>query len=73
MKRTTLMVDEQLLEEALRLAGERTYSKTVDRALTEFVKRIKARTILELGGSGAWSGDLREMRRDTPRRRASRS
>jgi Arc/MetJ family transcription regulator len=66
------MVDEQLLAEALKLGGERTYSKTVERALVEFVKRIKARKILQLGGSGAWSGDLGEMRRDSSGRRAAR-
>ena len=66
------MVDEQLLDEALKLGGERTYSKTVERALAEFVKRIKARKILQLGGSGAWSGDLGEMRRDSSARRAVR-
>jgi hypothetical protein len=66
------MVDERLLEEALKLGGERTYSKTVARALAEFVKRIKARRILELGGSGAWSGDLGRMRRDSSARRARR-
>ena len=64
MKRTSLTLDEHLLEEALRLSGERTYSKTVDRALEEFVRRIKARRILELAHSGLWKGDLAEMRRD---------
>ena len=64
MKRTTLMVNEELLEEAVRLGGERTYSKTVNRALEELVRRIKARQILNLGGSGLWQGDLSEMRRD---------
>jgi Arc/MetJ family transcription regulator len=66
------MVDEELLEEALKLGGERTYSKTVERALTEFVNRIKARKILELRGSGVWAGDLGEMRRDSSTRRAAR-
>ena len=65
MKRTSLTLDEHLLEEAMRLGGERTYSKTVDRALEEFVKRIRARRILELRGSGMWNGDLAEMRRDS--------
>jgi Arc/MetJ family transcription regulator len=64
MKRTSLTLDEHLLEEALRLGGERTYSKTVERALEEFVSRIKARRILQLGGSGLWKGDLSKMRRD---------
>ena len=65
MKRTTLMVDEALLEEAVRLGGERTYSKTVNQALEQFIRRIKARRILDLGGSGLWRGDLGEMRRDS--------
>jgi Arc/MetJ family transcription regulator len=66
MKRTNLVLDEELLEEASRLAGERTYSKTVDRALAEFVRRARAGKILDLAGSGAWQGDLAEMRRDAP-------
>lgn len=79
MKRTNLVLNEQLLEEATRLAGERTYSRTVERALEDFVKRIKARRILDLAGLGLWEGSLREMRRDPPsappkvtRRRGSR-
>ena len=64
MKRTSLMLDEYTLEEALRLGGERTYSKTVNRALDEFVRRIKARKILDLGQSELWKGNLDEMRGD---------
>ena len=66
MKRTSLTLPEHLLEEALRLGGERTYSKTVERALEEFVRRIKARKILDLRHSGLWHGDLGRMRRDAP-------
>jgi Arc/MetJ family transcription regulator len=68
MKRTNLVLDGEMLEEALRLSGERTYSRAVDRALADFVKRARARRILELAGSGAWTGDLAEMRDDRPRR-----
>ena len=64
MKRTNLVLDEDLLEEAVRLSGERTYSRTVDRALSEFVRRVRARRILDLAGSGLWEGNLSEMRRD---------
>jgi Arc/MetJ family transcription regulator len=64
MKRTNVVLNEQLLEEATRLSGERTYSRTIDRALEDFVRRIKARRILELAGSGLWEGDLSEMRND---------
>ena len=64
MKRTNLVLDEELLEEAVRLSGERTYSRTVERALSEFVARARAGKILELAGSGAWQGDLGVMRGD---------
>ncbi len=64
MKRTNLVLDEQLLEQATRLSGERTYSRTVERALREFVRRAQARRILELAGSGLWDGDLATVRED---------
>ena len=64
MKRTNLVLDADLLEEATRVSGEKTYSAAVMRALTEYVRRSKARQILELRGSGAWEGDLGAMRRD---------
>jgi len=68
MKRTNLVLREDLLEEAVRLSGERTYSRAVERALEDFVKRSKARQILDLSGSGLWEGSLSEMRRDRKRR-----
>jgi Arc/MetJ family transcription regulator len=66
MKRTNLVLDEQLLERAVKLAGAKTYSAVVQQALEEFVRRIQARQILDLAGSGLWSGDLTEMRKDAP-------
>jgi Arc/MetJ family transcription regulator len=76
MKRTNLVLDETLLEEATHVSGERTYSRTVERALREMVQRAKARQILELAGSGLWKGDLHVMREDKAiyrtRRRGSR-
>jgi len=72
MKRTNLVLREDLLEEATRLSGERTYSRAVERALEEFVRRAKARKIFELIGSGAWEGSLPAMRRDKRQRRGTR-
>jgi Arc/MetJ family transcription regulator len=68
MKRTNLVLNEQLLEEATRLSAQRTYSKTVDLALSEFVRRARAGKILGLAASGLWEGDLAAMRRDAPRK-----
>ncbi len=69
MKRTNLVLDEELLKEATRLSGEKTYSHAVNRALKDFVQRAKARRILELAGSGLWEGNLSDMRRDARGRR----
>ena len=68
MKRTNLVLDDALLREATRLAGEKTHSRTVARALDEMVRRIKAHQILTLAGSGLWEGDLSAMREDAPTR-----
>jgi Arc/MetJ family transcription regulator len=68
MKRTNLVLDEKLLEEALQLSAQRTYSKTVELALLDFVRRARARKILDLAGAGLWEGDLPTMREDAPRR-----
>jgi Arc/MetJ family transcription regulator len=74
MKRTNLVLREDLLAEATRLSGEKTYSRAVERALEDFVRRARARQILELRGSGLWEGSLSEMRRDAnPARRSRRS
>jgi hypothetical protein len=72
MKRTNLVLREDLLEEATRLSGEKTYSRAVERALEEFVRRAKARKILDLRGSGLWAGDLAAMRADRPKRTSRR-
>jgi Arc/MetJ family transcription regulator len=64
MKRTTLLLDEDLLKETLRQSGERTPSAAVNRAMEEYVRAASARRILELRGSGQWEGLLGRMRRD---------
>lgn len=72
MKRTNLVLDEHLLDEAVRLSGERTYSAAVGRALEDFVRRVRANRILELAGSGLWEGNLAAMRGDRRVRPARR-
>jgi hypothetical protein len=66
MKRTNVVLDERLLDEAVRVSGERTYARTIERALDEMVRRAKARDIDRLAGSGLWVGDLAAMRGDDP-------
>jgi Bacterial antitoxin of type II TA system, VapB len=59
MKRTNLVLREGLLEEATRLSGEKTYSRAVERALEEYVRRAKARRILDLRGRCGGTGGPR--------------
>lgn len=73
MKRTNLVLDDTLLEETLKVSGERTYSRAVERAMQDFVRRAKARRILDLAGSGAWQGDLAVVREDRPVYRKKRN
>ena len=73
MKRTNVVLDEELLEEAVRVSGERTYARTIERALTEMVQRSRLnRAFEQIVGSGGWSGNLAEMRRDAPVARETR-
>ena len=64
MRRTNVILDEALLEEALRRSGEKTYSATINRALQELINRFTFEEGMKIiSGSNAWEGDLSEMRR----------
>ena len=59
-----MILDEKLLEEAVRRTGEKTYSATINRALQELVRRLTFEEGYKaISGSGWWEGDLAEMRR----------
>lgn len=62
MKRTNVVLDEELLEEATRVSGEKTYSGAVNLALRELIRVRKVQGLKEFFGSGIWEGDLAEMR-----------
>jgi len=47
MKRTNVVLDEELLERARRVTGERTYSATITKALQEVVRKADVRAALE--------------------------
>ena len=68
MKRTNLVLDGDVLEDARRALGTKTYSETVNKALAEAVRQHKMRSIVDFFGKGLWKGDLSEMRGDRPRR-----
>ncbi len=62
MKRTNIVLDEKVVETALRLTGITTQRELVDHALRELVRRHEIARIQELEGAVDWDGDLSEMR-----------
>ncbi|WHT18172.1 type II toxin-antitoxin system VapB family antitoxin [Crossiella sp. CA-258035] len=66
MARTTIDIDEELVDEAMRRYGLRTKKDAVDFALRRLVgPKITTEELLSLEGIG-WEGDLEQMRADNP-------
>jgi Arc/MetJ family transcription regulator len=72
MRRTNLVLDDQLLEQATRVLGAKTYSAAVNTALEEVIRLKKIQSLPRFFGTGIWEGDLESMREDRPRRRSSK-
>ncbi len=70
--RTTLVVKEELIEEVKALSGAKTKKDAVERALEEFVRRRKAKKLLDLEGKMELSFTVEELigrrRKDVPHR-----
>jgi Arc/MetJ family transcription regulator len=70
--RTTLVIKEKLLDEVKSLSGVKTKKEAVERALEEFVRRRKAKKLIELEGKMELSLTLGELvkrrRKDVPHR-----
>ena len=64
MKRTNLVLDPHLLEEAIRVFGTKTYSAAVNAALKEVLRVRHIQSLPQFFGSGLWEGNLAEMRED---------
>lgn len=70
MKRTNVVLEEDLLEEAVRTLGVKTYSAAINQALAEVVRIRKVQSLGEFFGKDLWEGNLSEMREDRPRKLA---
>jgi antitoxin component of RelBE/YafQ-DinJ toxin-antitoxin module len=64
MKRTNLVLDEQLLDQATQVLAAKTYSSAVNIALAEVIRMRKIQSIPHSFGSGIWEGNLSQMRED---------
>jgi Arc/MetJ family transcription regulator len=55
---TNLSLDPKLLDEALKVSGERTKKAAVTQALREFIARRHQKRLLELIGQLEWDSDF---------------
>jgi Arc/MetJ family transcription regulator len=63
VKKTNVLLDEELVETAKELTGTRFTKDVVDLALRRLVRNLRRRRILQLTGKVRWEGDLSSMRR----------
>ena len=62
--RTTIDIDQKLIDEILEKTNIKTKKEAVDVALKAFLRSIKLRELSEMAGKVNWSGDLDAMRTD---------
>ncbi len=62
--RTNIVIDDRLMDDALRLTGFKTKKQAVEAGLKMLVRLARQEEIRKLRGQIAWQGDLDEMRRD---------
>jgi Arc/MetJ family transcription regulator len=55
---TNLSLDPELIEQAVKVGGERTKKAAVTRALEEYIARRKQKHLLELMGKLEWNGSF---------------
>jgi Arc/MetJ family transcription regulator len=60
--RTNIVIDDDLMADALKATGLRTKKEAVEEGLKLLVKRNKQQSIRRLRGKLHWEGDLEEMR-----------
>ena len=60
--RTNIVIDDQLMADALKATGLNTKKEAVELGLQLLVKRNEQRDIRNLRGKLNWDGDLDEMR-----------
>ena len=63
--RTNIVINDELMTEAMKAMGAKTKREAVERALRESLQLRQQSDIMKLWGIG-WEGDLDEMRTDKP-------
>jgi Arc/MetJ family transcription regulator len=62
--RTNIVIDDQLMRDALRSTGLKTKREAVEQGLRTLVRLRRQAGIRRLRGTVDWQGDLDAMRRD---------
>ena len=62
--RTNIVIDDNLLERAMRVTGAKTKREAVELGLASLVRLKEQEDIRDLRGKLRWTGDLDSMRRD---------
>ena len=63
--RTTLNIDTDALQAAMKLARGGTKTEVINEALRRFVRAKRRRQLLELQGKIEWEGDIDALRKRT--------
>ncbi len=60
--RTNIVIDDKLMNDALKASGLRTKKEAVEQGLQLLIRRNRQQAIRKLRGKLKWEGDLDEMR-----------
>jgi len=63
--RTNIIIDDELMETALRLSGLKTKKAVVEKALKLFIQLEQQKEIRKWKGKMKWEGDLNQIRLDS--------
>ena len=63
MKRTNIVLDDNLVKDCMKATGIKTQKALIDYALRELLRHEAQTEILKLKGNIAWEGNLDEWRR----------
>ena len=63
--RTTLNIDDDALQAAMKFAPSQTKTEVINQALRRFVRAKRRRQLLQLQGKVEWEGDIDDLRKRT--------
>lgn len=64
MKRTNVELDENLVNDCVKITGIKTRKALIDHALRELLRHERQLELLKLKGNIGWEGNLDEWRQD---------